>query len=91
MSAEERRAEAAARQQLHDAAERRGRRLVRMLVGASAWAVAMLFTIAHKNGWWAAGVTAAGVDAGTAELAWTSHWLRSPGGATNPDESMMSE
>jgi hypothetical protein len=70
MSAEERSAEADARQQLHDAIERRLQRLRRMLVGTSAWAVAMLLTIAHGRGWWSAGATAAAIDAGTAELAY---------------------
>ncbi len=68
MSAEDPAAEADARQQLHDAATRRLQRLRRVLVGTSAWAVAMLLTVTHVHGWWAAGATASGIDAATAEL-----------------------
>jgi hypothetical protein len=70
MSVEDSSAEADARQQLHDAAERRLQRLRRMLVGTSAWAVAMLLTIAHGRGWWSAGAAAAAVDGSAAELAY---------------------
>ncbi|MFJ7289757.1 hypothetical protein ACIQUC_15710 [Curtobacterium sp. NPDC098951] len=68
MSAEDPAAEADARQQLRDAATRRVQRIERVLVGASAWAVAMILTVTHVHGWWAAGATATGVDAATAEL-----------------------
>ncbi|WP_295792164.1 hypothetical protein [uncultured Microbacterium sp.] len=68
MSAEDPTAEADLRQQLHNAATRRVRRIRRVLVGASAWAVAMLLTASRLQGWWGAGATATGVDAATAEL-----------------------
>lgn len=68
MSVEEPTAEADARQQLHDAAMRRMHRLRRVLVGTSAWAVAMLLTVTHLHGWWAASAVATGIDAATAEL-----------------------
>jgi hypothetical protein len=68
MSAEDPAAEADARQQLHAAATRRLQGLRRVVFGASAWAVAMLLTVAHVHGWWAAGAAATGVDAATAEL-----------------------
>lgn len=52
MNDEETAAEADARQQLHNAVELRVRRLQRMLIGTTAWAAAMLLTVAHGHGWW---------------------------------------
>lgn len=72
MSAEDPAAEARARQQLHDAATHRLQRLRRLLVGTSAWAVAMLLTITHVHGWWSAGTGAIGIGTDAAELTfWT--------------------
>lgn len=52
MSGEETAAEADAPQQLYAAVELRVRRLWRMLVGTTAWAVAMFLTVARGQGWW---------------------------------------
>ncbi len=68
MSAEDPAAEADARQQLHDAAARHVQRLCRVLVGTSAWAAAILLTVTHVHGWWAAGAAATGVDGASAGL-----------------------